>query len=323
MYRTVLLYILPNSSIKKDPNTLYAVPLIALAKTNLSPHHHINNRYPHHHRTTSSIHPSKQNNHVLRRRSIRSGRDGPEFRPEHGIPRVQGLRRESIAVEGRARRGPRQGGGRSAPRRLRRRRGLRATIVQTSQGVHTRAGREGRRRYHIPVDATHGGRRRDSRRGERVVPQHAETVEGIGIEGGAFRGDGHIGGGGGGAQRPESHARRIESRVRHHRTRPVEVRGGGRRRAVLGIRGTSGERQLRQDGPQRHRVRRYAADRGGVRRDAHRARIEQRRDGGYFRRVERNRARELPDRDHVQDTRQGGRPDRRGARRRLRPRQDG
>ena len=57
-------------------------------------------------------------------------------------------------------------------------------------------------------------------------------------------------------------------------------------------------RPLRQDGAQRHRVRRHAADRRGVRPDPARHRQEPGRDRRHLHRVEHRRARVVPHRDH-------------------------
>ena len=80
---------------------------------------------------------------------------------------------------------------------------------------------------------------------------------------------------------------RIKRRARGDRR---EDRGG----PVRDARRARRRRALRQDGPQRHRVRRHAAHRRGVRRAAPRARPDDAGDGRRLRRVEPRPARVVP-----------------------------
>ena len=64
----------------------------------------------------------------------------------------------------------------------------------------------------------------------------------------------------------------------------------------LGRRG--GVRALREDGSQRHRVRRHAAHRRGLQHHEGHDGLVAQRDGGHLCRLERHRARLLPDRNY-------------------------
>ena len=75
-------------------------------------------------------------------------------------------------------------------------------------------------------------------------------------------------------------------------------------------------RPLRQDGAQRHRVRRHATDRRGLRPAAERRRIRTGRDRRHLRRLERRRPRLVPDRDHRRSAQAGRCRDRQAVRRR-------
>ena len=72
---------------------------------------------------------------------------------------------------------------------------------------------------------------------------------------------------GGRAQRAVDHARRVAGVLRIARSAAGVHLGQGRRDAVLHLRRSRRRRALREDGAQRHRVRRHAADRRGVRPD--------------------------------------------------------
>ena len=74
----------------------------------------------------------------------------------------------------------------------------------------------------------------------------------------------------------------------------------GRRRggSLLRLGGRERRRALRQDGAQRHRVRRHAAHLRGLPADARRPGHERRRDAQGLRQVEQGQARLVPDRDH-------------------------
>ena len=90
-----------------------------------------------------------------------------------------------------------------------------------------------------------------------------------------------------GALRPVAHAGRIGRVVGALKRRARGDRGEDRRRPVRDARRPRRRRPLRQDGPQRHRVRRHAAHRRGLRRAAPRPRACRRAEiGRRLRRVE-------------------------------------
>ena len=95
-------------------------------------------------------------------------------------------------------------------------------------------------------------------------------------------------------------------------------RRAGRRRAVHHPRRPGRGRSLRQDGAQRHRVRRHAAHRRGVRPAAIRPRRQPGRDRRDLPRVEHRRPRVVPDRDHRRRARARRRGDRQAVHRRRR-----
>ena len=76
--------------------------------------------------------------------------------------------------------------------------------------------------------------------------------------------------------------------------------GESGRRAVLRLGRRRGRRSLREDGAQRHRVRRHAADRRGLPPDEERPRHDAARNGRHLRRVEQVRAGLVPHRNHRQ-----------------------
>ena len=90
----------------------------------------------------------------------------------------------------------------------------------------------------------------------------------------------------------------------------------GRRHAVLHLRRRRRRGPLREDGPQRHRVRGHPADRRGLRPAAPRRRARGAGDRAGLPRVERGRPRLVPDRDHRDRARQDRRAHRPAARRR-------
>ena len=110
------------------------------------------------------------------------------------------------------------------------------------------------------------GRHRDRRR-QRPLPGHHPAGGATGRARPAFRRHRGVRRRGGGAERPLDHAGRLARVVRVAGPAAGEHLGEGGRRAVLHLRRTGRGRALRQDGSQRHRVRRHAADRRGVRPD--------------------------------------------------------
>ncbi len=95
-------------------------------------------------------------------------------------------------------------------------------------------------------------------------------------------------------------ARRQPRRMAPHPSDlPGHLRANAGRRALLRLDGRGRGGSLREDDPQRHRVRRHAAYLRGLRLDETRPRHEQCRDASSVRRLECARARQLPDRDHA------------------------
>ena len=111
---------------------------------------------------------------------------------------------------------------------------------------------------------------------------------------------------GGRAQRAQHHAGRRSRRVRAGRGHPHVDLGARGRRAVLPLDRSRRRRSLREDGPQRHRVRRHPADRRVLRPHAPRPRTVGGRAGEGLRTVERGRPRVVPHRDHQHRPGQAG-----------------
>ena len=114
-------------------------------------------------------------------------------------------------------------------------------------GAAARRGRHDRRRRQQPLPRLRAPRR-GAVRARPAVPRRGRQRRG-----------------GGRAQRPLDHARRRRGRLPRRRGDPHHDRRPGRRDAVLHLRRPRRRGPLREDGPQRHRVRRHAADRRGLR----------------------------------------------------------
>ena len=143
-----------------------------------------------------------------------------------------------------------------------------------------RTGRPRHRRRQLRLDR-HRPPARRARRARHPVPRQRR-----------------VGRRGGRAARSEPHARRHARRLRPHRAGLHAHRRAGRRHAVLHLHRRRRSRALREDGAQRHRVRRHAAHRRVVRPAALRARARQRRAPRRLHRVEHRRARLVPHPDH-------------------------
>ena len=128
--------------------------------------------------------------------------------------------------------------------------------------------------------------RHHRRRRQRPLHRHDPPREGGARDRHQLRRRRHLRRRGGRAERPVDHARRLGRVVGHARTDPALDRRGRRGRAVRDARRPRRRRPLRQDGAQRHRVRRHAAHRRGVRPDPPRHRKDPRRDRRRVRRVE-------------------------------------
>ena len=129
--------------------------------------------------------------------------------------------------------------------------------------------------------------RHHRRRRQRPLHRHDPPREGRARDRHQLRRRRHLRRRGGRAARPLDHARRLGRVVGHARTDPEVDRRDRRGRALRDARRPRRRRPLREDGPQRHRVRRHAAHRRGVRPHPPRHRQVPRRDRRRLRRVER------------------------------------
>ena len=145
--------------------------------------------------------------------------------------------------------------------------------------------------------ASRRGRHRH-RRGQLALPGHAPPHARVRRARPALPRHRRVGRRGGRAQRPEHHARRRPRGLGRGRGDPDRDRRRRGRHAVLRLRRPRRRGPLREDGPQRHRVRRHAADRGVLRPAAQRRRAERPGDRDDVRGVEPRRPRVVPDRDH-------------------------
>ena len=140
------------------------------------------------------------------------------------------------------------------------------------------------------VERVRAGRHHRRRR-QRPVHRHDPPREGGARDRHQLRRRRHLRRRGGRAARPVDHARRLGRVVGHARPDPEVHRRDRRGRAVRHARRPRRRRPLREDGAQRHRVRRHAAHRRGLRPDPPRHRQDPRRDRRRLRRVEQGRAR--------------------------------
>ncbi len=167
----------------------------------------------------------------------------------------------TTAQGGRVHRGPRQG---QEVRRLPLAEGSRRSDQEAAEGDDARQGRRGRGRGHRRGRPAPRKGRHPHRRRQHALPGHHPAHEGTGREGHSLHRHRRLRRRGRRAQGAEHHARRRPDRVAggeadlpgHRR----EGEGTGRQgRAVLRLGRPRGRGPLRQDGPQRHRVRRHAA----------------------------------------------------------------
>ena len=194
------------------------------------------------------------------------------------------------------------------------RRGARAPAADHRDGQGRSAGRRRDRR----ARAAARRRRHRHRRRQLALPRHAPAHRRVPREGPALHRHGRLRRRGGRAARAEHHAGRRARGLWRGRGGLHHDRRAGRRRAVLRLRRPGRRRPLREDGAQRHRVRRHAADRRGLRPPALRHRARRAGDQGHLRRLERGRPRVVPDRDHGHGAGQDRRGDRQAAGRRDR-----
>ena len=151
----------------------------------------------------------------------------------------------------------------------------------------------------------------DRRRRQRPLRRHPPPRAGAARARPALRRHGRLRRRGGRAPRPVDHAGRLGGGVRRPLGPMFEKIAARRgRHALLRPHRPRRRRPLREDGPQRHRVRRHAAHRRGLRPAARRARRRARREiADIFRDLEHRRPRVVPHRDH----RRRARPHRRRA----------
>ena len=128
----------------------------------------------------------------------------------------------------------------------------------------------------------------DTRRRQRALEEHGLHFVGMGVSGGE---EGALNG-------PSIMVGGSEASYARLGADPGVDRRGRRRDAVLRPRRARRRGPLREDGAQRHRVRRHAADRGVLRPAAQRRGPGAGRDRGRLRRVERRGPGVLPHRDH-------------------------
>ena len=168
---------------------------------------------------------------------------------------------------------------------------------------HGQGGQARGRRDRRPRTAARQGRHHHRRR-QLALRRHAPARVRADRAGTALHRHRRLGRRGGRSERPVDHAGRPARGLRRGRGDLHHDRRAGRRRAVLRLHRRRRRGPLREDGPQRHRVRRHAADRRGVRPAALRHRARRAGDQGDLRRVERGRPRVVPDRDHRHRARQ-------------------
>ncbi len=174
--------------------------------------------------------------------------------------RVQPDRREDPGVHS----GPR---GRQAVRRRLQRQGTLRLPGAASQDHPHGQGRRAGRRHDRPDPATPGERRPPHRRRQLVLHRHRAPRRRPGQGRSALHRHRRQRRRRGRAERPLHHARRPAGSLQTHRGRPAENLGPGRR-PLLHLHRASRRGPLRQDGPQRHRVRRHAVHRRDLRRPA-------------------------------------------------------
>ena len=149
------------------------------------------------------------------------------------------------------------------------------------------------------------------RRRQRQLPRHPPPGGGGGEVGRALPRHRRLRRRGRRPPRSIDHGRRPEGGLGPRRADPRGHRGEIRRHALRHLDGNRRRRPLRQDRPQRHRIRRHADDRRGLRADARRARAGAGGDCRDLRALERRTAQVLPRRDHRQGLRRDRPRDRR------------
>ncbi|KAJ2763735.1 hypothetical protein IWQ57_005463, partial [Coemansia nantahalensis] len=221
----------------------------------------------------------------------------PEPDPQHQRSRVHGLCVQPHGLKGRPLPGERGQG------HQRRRRPLgRGVCRQAEAPAQDHAPRQGRRcgrQVHRDAAPASRGRRHCHRRRQLTLPRHAAPLRGADGKEHPLCRLRRVGRRGGRALRAQPDARRQPAGVAAPQAHlPGDCRQGPRRRALLRLGRRRRRRPLCQNGPQRHRVWRHAADLGGLPDHARRRRLHQRPAGRHLCRVEQGRARLVPHRDH-------------------------
>ena len=186
---------------------------------------------------------------------------------------------------------------------------------EAAQGVlHGQGGRGGRRDDRGAAEGARAGRHHHRRR-QQSLPGHDSPHAVRRVEGPAVRRHRGFRRRGGGAQGPVDDAGRLACRVAvREADLPGHLREGRGRLAVLRLGRRERRGALREDGAQRHRVRRHAAHLRELPAHARPLGHVRRRDARGVQEVEHDRARQLPQRDHARHPRVQGhrRPAHRG-----------
>ena len=255
----------------------------------------------------------------------RTGGHGPERRAQHERPRLRGGGLQPHHLQGGRVPGQRGQGHEDHWHPLHR--GVRAVAQAAAPGDVAGQGGQAGGRVHRSADAAPRAGRHRHRRRQLALPGQHPPREDLESKGLLFIGTGVSGGEEGARHGPSHHAGRVGGRLAAREgDLPVDLRQDARGRALLRLGRRGRRRALREDGAQRHRVRRHAAHRRGLpphEGGAGAARTTRCRK--IFAQVERGRARLVPHRDHPRDPRREGRDGQARARqhpRRRRPEGD-
>ena len=245
-------------------------------------------------------------------RRHRPGRDGPQPGPQLRPPRLHRgpAQPNRLPCHGHGHAVRSRGHLRPGPDRRGVRRIARAPETPAHHGQRGPRHRRGDRRVRPAARA----RRHDHRRRQRALQGHPPPRGRAPPDKPPLRRHGRLRRRGGRAERPLDHARRLGGVLPVPRPDARDDQRARGRDPVLHAHRPGRRRPLRQDGAQRHRVRRHAAHRRGLRPAQARRRLRARPGRRGLQAMEHRPARLLPDRDH----RRGPRPRRRGDRPALR-----
>ncbi len=241
----------------------------------------------------------RRHNGTYRRHRInRTGRNGPEPDPQHERPRLHGCGLQPHGVQGR-RIPQRCGQGAQNHHRGALDRGNGFAVEAAAQSHADGEGRSGGGRFHRDGAAPPRTGRLHHRRRQLAFPRYHPPHQIPGKQGPALRRHGRFGRRGRRAFRPLHDAgRQPQSLAAGEGHLPGHLRQDAIGRALLRLDGRRRRRPLRQNGPQRHRVRRHAAHLRGLPASEGRARHVERGDAPGLSRLEQGRAGQLPDRNH-------------------------